>query len=52
MYARIAIHENGNLYVTQYGDYVRIIDLKTCKTIKTVGKGGSRIAYSGVMTAN
>ena len=29
----LAVHDNGNFYVTQGGDYVRIIDPKTYKTI-------------------
>ena len=36
----LALHANGNLYVTE-NDYVRIVDLKTSKTITTVGKSGS-----------
>jgi DNA-binding beta-propeller fold protein YncE len=37
----LALHANGNLYVTE-NDYVRIIDMKTSKTIATnIGKSGS-----------
>ena len=36
----LALHANGNLYVTE-NDYVRIIEIKTSKTITTIGKKGS-----------
>ena len=36
----LVLHANGNLYITE-DNYVRIIDMKTSKTIITIGKKGS-----------
>ena len=36
----LAIHANGNLFITQ-NEYVRIIDLKTSSTVAKIGENGS-----------